>query len=474
MSGGSKAHGTTSLLLQVVQSASQRDRASVKAVLENIRTFHRELAEAALSPGEAVSDFARTLTSLMEELESLVDAAMVLGEMSRRSVDVVISYGERISAALLAAICRDRGIPSQAVDLFDVLRKQPPHQLGDGQQAPRGEEELCAGLDAHFYSEASGLMADAVRPVLARGLVPIVTGFFGPVPGSLLGCIGRGYSDLSAALLAVGLAAGSLTIWKEVCGVFSADPAKVPLARLLPTISPEEAAELTYYGSEVIHPLTMHQVMRAAIPIRIRDVRSPSATGTTICMSPSRNSPRGSAIDAGGEVGGGLQEATGVSEERPLMRPSAVTIKEGIIVLNVTSSGLQQPQQFFSTTFAILNRHHIVVDLIATSRVSISLAVSEGQLPGCDGKGSRLGTLLGELSSIGTVGVTRSLSIVSLVGLEMRHMIGISARLFGVLAAAQVNIEMISQGASEINISCVVASDHAKRALVAIHDSILA
>src|SRR6185295_14183477 len=107
-------------------------------------------------------------------------------------------------------------------------------------------------------------------------------GFFGQVPGSILCSIGRGYTDLCAALIAVGIGAKELQIWKEVDGIFTADPRKVPTARLLPVITPEEAAELTYYGSEVIHPFTMNQAIRASIPIRIKNIQNPDGNGTVI------------------------------------------------------------------------------------------------------------------------------------------------------------------------------------------------
>ena len=116
------------------------------------------------------------------------------------------------------------------------------------------------------------------------------TGFFGPVPGSLLRQVGRGYTDLLAALLAAGLNAAELQIWKEVDGIFTADPRKVPTARLIPMISPDEAAELTYYGSEVVHPFTMEQVIRRKIPIRIKNVENPLGGGTVIHPDPDSES----------------------------------------------------------------------------------------------------------------------------------------------------------------------------------------
>src|ERR1700710_244330 len=151
--------------------------------------------------------------------------------------------------------------------------------------------------------------------------VPVVTGFFGNVPGSLLdGDIGRGYTDLCAALVAVGLKADELQIWKEVDGIFTADPSKVPTARLLPSITPAEAAELTFYGSEVIHHLTMDQVIHATPPIRIRikNVKNPRGNGTIVVPDP---------VLAPGKL---IRSRSSSVLRKTPKRPTAVTIKDKI------------------------------------------------------------------------------------------------------------------------------------------------
>jgi aspartate kinase len=190
-------------------------------------------------------------------------------------------------------------------------------------------------------------------------------GYFGPVPGSLLAQIGRGYTDLCAALCAVGLSASELQVWKEVDGIFTADPRKVPSARMVPVITPDEAAELTYYGSEVIHPFTMEQVIRAKIPIRIKNVDNPRGRGTVIY--PDEAFPRGLDTTAD-EVG---EEVGDVREGR---MPTAVTIKDQIIVLNIHSNRKTISHGFLARIFGTLDRAGVVVDLISTSEVHVSAA----------------------------------------------------------------------------------------------------
>lgn len=203
--------------------------------------------------------------------------------------------------------------------------------------------------------------------------VPVVTGFFGIVPGSLLSSVGRGYTDLCAALTAVGLSAEELQIWKEVDGIFTADPRKVKTARLLPIITPEEASELTYYGSEVIHPFTMEQVIRSHIPIRIKNVENPRGQGTIIFPTESIQKDGTATPPHSPKV---LAE-NGYCIDLSRKYPTAVTIKDHVIVLNVHSNRKSVSHGFFAKIFSTLDRYGVIVDLISTSEVHVSMALGE-------------------------------------------------------------------------------------------------
>jgi aspartate kinase len=263
-------------------------------------------------------------------------------------------------------------------------------------------------LDQEFYDRVGQAVAERIQQCGAR--VPVITGFFGPIPGSLLRQIGRGYTDLLSALLAAALPAAELQIWKEVDGIFTADPRKVPTARLISVISPEEASELTYYGSEVVHPFTMEQVIRRRIPIRIKNVENPSGGGTVIQPDP-EDAGRGSGSD-------GLEApfvddpaltppaarspiASRVRRER---LPTAVTIKERIRVLNIHSNRKSVSHGFLAGIFATLDRYGVVVDLISTSEVHVSMAFEGGAGDAALDK-RVLERLLRDLRKIGTVSV---------------------------------------------------------------------
>lgn len=288
--------------------------------------------------------------------------------------------------------------------------------------------------------------------------VPVLTGYFGSLPGGLLKQLGRGYSDLCAALAAVGTNAKELQVWKEVSGVYTADPSKVPTAKLLSLIDPREANELTFYGSEVIHHFTVEQCL-PSIPIRIKNVLAPQSPGTLITPSSS---------------------ATHQSHPK---RPTAVTVKHQITVVNVHSHRKVEDADFLAQICKILASWSLNIDLFEKNQFHISLAV-HSKMPIIKGPNDRDGEqdaedllnqhkdlqhAIEELSEYGTVDVVKNMAIISLVGLQLKRSIGIAGRLFTALGDNNINIEMISQGASEISISCVISEREALRALNVVH-----
>ena len=417
----------------------------------------------------------RDITDDCERLRDFLMAAKIIEEISPRSKDIIIGVGERLSCRIAVGALLEHGVPAELVTLENIV---DPSFASHAVQDSQGEFTL----DQTFYDQLSIALGERLK---ACHGVPVVTGYFGNVPGSLLAQIGRGYTDLCAALCAVGVAAKELQIWKEVDGVFTADPRKVPTARLIPAITPEEAAELTYYGSEVIHPFTMEQAIKKAIPIRIKNVENPSGSGTIIFpdVQEGQDSSKDKLVDGHvnqpgtpmtpsasfmGPWGAMSKQPAGppvLGTEKKL--PTAVTIKDNVLVLNIHSNRKTVSHGFFAKIFGTLDRYGVVVDLISTSEVHVSMAMAAGIRP------RTLEKIKSELSHVGTVSVLRDMAILSLVGKHMRNMVGVAGRMFTVLAEGNVNIEMISQGASEINISCVLHEKLAVKALNLIHYSVL-
>lgn len=267
-SDNNKIQGTTSKLLEAAEHVLIPNSQRYMDLTSEIQQHHIDVANLAIENQMLKQIAIQDIKNECDKLRSFLVAAEIIDEVSPRSKDVIISTGEKLSACLLATVLKSKGIKAVYVSLDRLIetKKFSHNHL----------------LDQDFYdyiAQKSGLL---ISSALNSGSIPVVTGFLGPVPGGVLNTIGRGYTDFTAALVSVGIKAQELQIWKEVDGIFSADPRKVPNAILLTSISPEEAAELTYYGAEVIHPFTMEQVIRASIPIRIKNTFNPSGNGTII------------------------------------------------------------------------------------------------------------------------------------------------------------------------------------------------
>ncbi|KAG8788263.1 Aspartokinase [Ceratobasidium sp. 428] len=457
-----------------------------------IRMEHVGAARELIRDSNLLRELENEIVRDCEGLRAFLGAAQLIEEISVRSRDSILGVGERLACKLVATVLRDRGVDAEFVSLESIV----PAYDGD---TDGGDTQL----DQAFYDSVARAVGERLEQCGRR--VPVVTGFFGPVPGSLLAQIGRGYTDLLAALAAVGTHARELQVWKEVDGIFTADPRKVPTARLLERISPDEAAELTYYGSEVIHPFTMAQAIRARIPIRIKNVERPSGNGTVVDPDPDAldgivpDTPKSRGpinLPSSGSprpYTNGNGNGNGYTPNPASQRlPTAVTIKEHILVLNVRSNRKTRSHGFLARVFGALDRYGVVVDLISTSEVHISMAIAAEPISGGnatsaitlgDGDGVVVpaGTprpivrVLQELHATNTctLSVHPGMAILSLVGRQMRHSVGVAGRMFDTLARGGVNIEMISQGASEINISCVIEGRDAVKALNLIHQGLL-
>ena len=437
-----------------------------------------------------------------------------------------MSKGERLSCLFMTELLRDCGVNAVYVDLTDLKEHVPD----------ASSSSTSHRLDEAFYGRIANLLGKNVLSAwpenhdstthIKAPVVPVLTGYFGEIPGGLLASIGRGYTDLCAALVAVGLKAHGqkvkeLQIWKEVDGIFTADPRKVPTARLLSSVSPAEAAELTFYGSEVIHPFTMEQVISKTIPVRIKNVMNPRGEGTIVVPDPAEDASvyRKAFLDDSSNLVRTRSTSTIIAALQRPKRPTAVTVKGNIVILNVHSNKRTRAHGFLMNIFRILDKWHLSVDLVSSSEVHVSMALHSEtsalltgpnadsnavnpEIPAMDGlpvdrreaqprirnnatpppdaKVSNTTTayniasddLLGavrELRAFGDIDLQPNMAIISLVGRQLRNMVGISGRFLSALGDNGINIEMISQGASEINISCVVNGAQADRALSTVH-----
>ncbi|KAJ3117273.1 Aspartokinase [Phlyctochytrium bullatum] len=367
MSSYIKAEGTTSMLLEAAEDILLPNSTRYLDIVGMIESNHLKAVDEAISNPEIRSKIEAEVRADCQKLRSFMSAAEIIDEISPRSRDIIISNGEKLSARIFTSVLADQGVKASFVNLDKLVTKHFEMK----------------SLDQSFYDYLTQRMAEVVKEH-PEDAVLVVTGYLGPVPGSILTTIGRGYTDLTAALMAVATGAEELQIWKEVDGIFTADPRKAQNAKLLSTISPEEASELTYYGSEVIHPFTMEQVIRASIPIRIKNTFKPEGQGTLILPN----------SDEVGTVPSGIAPRR---DSIPSKHATAVTIKDNVVVLNVHSNRKSVSHGFFAQIFSTLDRFGIVVDLISTSEVHVSMALNPNILQ------KRLETAITELKKWGTV-----------------------------------------------------------------------
>ncbi|KAJ1663340.1 Aspartokinase, partial [Coemansia sp. RSA 1813] len=423
-----KSKGTTTRLVKASDAVLGDASVDYQQIVQDILDDHLEAVQQSIDNEAIKTDLSESLTNVCRRLKVFLEAAEVINEVSPKSKDIIVGTGEKLACEYVAAVLRDKGVDATYVNLEKAIDRHfdPSH------------------LDQTFYDYLSKRFAQIVNQC-DSGSVPVVTGYFGPCPGSILYSIGRGYTDLTAALIAVGVCAQELQVWKEVDGIFTADPRKVPSARLLKIITPEEAAELTYYGSEVIHPFTMEQVIRASIPIRIKNVQNAEGAGTVIFPDLlSRPTSRGSS-KTHSPTSPTMQPLStpeillenGYMLDLSRRHPTAVTIKDDITVLNIHSNRKSVSHGFFARIFSILDKYGITVDLISTSEVHVSMALSSSVVE------RNLQPAIEELSSLGAVDILHNMAILSLVGKQMRNMVGIAGIMFQTLAKSGVNIEMI-------------------------------
>jgi aspartate kinase len=404
----------TDALVRMGEAAERNELSPALEDLARMKERHFEVARELVPSAERDS----VLAAFDENfgcLESLLKGVAALGELSNRTTDLILSHGEVLSSLLVAAALRAEGLQAVHVDSREVMVTDATHNSAQPMFQLTGER-----------------LENVVAPLLEKGKIPVMGGFIGATEGGEITTLGRGGSDYSAAIFGALLAAEAIEIWTDVEGILTTDPRLCPNAHRIRTISFDEAAELAYFGAKVLHPATLLPAVERDIPVYILNSRNPHSSGTCVRskVAPSRTTFR------------------------------AIAAKKGSTVINLRAPRMLMASGFLKSMFDILAKHRCPVDLVSTSEVSVSLVVD----PSHD-----VAALVPELEKLGEVEVEPHKAIVCLVGKDIRGTVGIAASVFRVLADAGVNIHMISQGASEINISVVIDEDAVPMAVTKLH-----
>lgn len=354
---------------------------------------------------------------LLKQYSELLTGIHMLGEISPRTLDMVMSFGERMSCRVVAEVLRrEFGVESQAVTAMDLGLRT------DGVYGAATPDEKSYADIRHNVQE----MGDTVI---------ITTGFMGLGPDGHITTLGRGGSDFSGTIFGAAVHAEEVQIWTDVDGVMSTDPKVAPLAKSIPTLTFAEAAELAWFGAKVLHPSTMMPAMKYNIPVRVLNTKKPEHPGTVIVAH----------CDDGEHIA------------------KSIAYRKNITLLTITSSRMLGIHGFMAKVFEICGKHELDIHMIATSEVSVSLTSPNNE---------KAAAAAEELRLYGEVKVELDKALLSVVGENMAGVPGVTARVTGALAKAKVNIYMISQGASEINIALLIRAADLDRAVAALHKEI--
>ena len=408
--------GVTDALLEIARSARERRFDDAASIVDQLRERHLTTARELLGGADEHSFYhvAQAIQESLKELDGLARSVATLGELTPRTQDAIVSFGERLSSPLVAAALGARGVAAELVDSRDLIITDDRFTNA----APN-------------FAESETRCRESLLPIINSGVVPVAQGFIGSTKDGITTTIGRGGSDYSASIIGAALGAEAIEIWTDVDGLMTADPRVVPNALRIRLISFAEASELSYFGAKVLHPSTVLPAVERGIQVHIYNTNNPACEGTLILATPrpSRNVIK------------------------------SIAFKRSVTIAIVNSTRMLLAYGFLRTIFEVFERHQTSVDVVTTSEVSVSMTLDNAD---------HLEAIKRDLGGIGDVSVERDKAIVCVVGDNLKFTPGVASRLFRAIESTNVN--MISQGASEINLTFVIDESDAERVVRALHE----
>jgi aspartate kinase len=403
----------TDQLLRAAAAASVGDRIGALAISSRLRARHRDTAAALVKDPEEFAALIEFIDQKFDSLDEVLRGLAAILELTPRISDLIVSYGERISSRIVTEAFRERSIDAVHVDAREIVITDSSFQK-------------AVPLDAFIEKRA----AEKLRPHVNQGRVPVMGGFIGSNEAGITTTLGRGGSDFTGALIGGALSADAIEIWTDVDGIMTTDPRVVPEALRVKVISFEEAAELAYFGAKVLHPATILPAVKKNIPVLVLNSRNPSNEGTRIIsIAPHCRSPF-----------------------------KSIAVKRKLSIIDVVASRMLMTHGYLSEIFAIFDKHQCPVDMVSTSEVSVSLTVDSND---------KLPSIAADLSRLADVKYEGKKALVCMVGEDIRGQNGIAAQVFN--AIRHINVRMISQGASEINMSFMIEEEDVDEAVRSLH-----
>jgi aspartate kinase len=403
----------TDQLLRAATAASVGDRTGALAISSRLRSRHRDMACALIKNAKESATLVTWIDQKFDSLDEILRGLAAILELTPRISDLIVSFGERVSSRIVTATFCELGIPAAHIDAREVVVTDSSFQRAIPQDTII--EKRCA---------------EKLRPLIDQGSVPVMGGFIGSNEDHITTTLGRGGSDFTGAIIGGALHASAIEIWTDVDGIMTSDPRVCPDALRVKVISFEEAAELAYFGAKVLHPATILPAVKRNIPVLVLNSRNPSCEGTRIIsLAPHCKSPF-----------------------------KSIAVKKKLSIIDVVASRMLMTHGYLKEIFTIFDKHQCPVDMVSTSEVSVSLTVDSND---------KLPLIAADLSRMADVKYEGKKALVCMVGEDIRGQNGIAAQVFA--AIRHINVRMISQGASEINMSFMIDEDDADEAVRSLH-----
>jgi aspartate kinase len=419
--------GVTNSLIETACQAKKSDEKNIQTFTKQLLEKHKAAIQSAITSKAIQKEVTQITEKTIAELEKVLTGICYIGELTPKSKDYVVSFGERLSAPIVWGAIKDHKAETQCFT---------GKEAGIVTDSNFGEADPLMNFTTHLIRERVG-------PLFEKGVIPVVTGFIAANQDGVVTTVGRGGSDYTATILGVALQVDEVLIWTDVDGIMTADPKIVPSARMLPQLSYQEAAEMAIFGAKAMHPRALGPVIKEGIPVRIRSVFHPDNQGTLITKEPQQN----------------VKEVV-----------KAVAMIKDVAMLNVNGAGMVGAPGSYAKVFDVLGKNNINVMMISTavSEANISMIIKRGLL----GRAiSNLEIALLERGGIvSEVSAEDDVAVIAVMGANMKGTLGMASRLFGVVAKKGINIRMIAQGSSELNISFVVKEKDGVATVKAIHE----
>ena len=418
--------GVTDRLIEASEHAKTGDLETIYRFKREITEEHLEAARKSIRDPNIRREVSDALRRTLDELEKVLTGIAYVGELTPKSRDYVLSFGEKLSTRIAWGTLRDAGLNAQYFT---------GGSAGIVTDSNFGEAKPLMNVTKHQVKSR-------IEPLLEEGVVPVITGYIAATPEGVTTTLGRGGSDYTATIIGAALGVDEVWIWTSVDGLMTSDPKIVPDAKVIPEVSFQEATEMAVFGAKVMHPRALEPAMEENIPVRIRSIFNPESLGTLIVKE---------------------------QKIKPVDVVKAITLVKDVALVNVSGAGMIGAPGTAAKVFDVLGKKNINILMISqsVSEANISFIINRGLL---EKAVNALEIALLGRGLIREVTAEDDICVVAVVGAGMRGTPGVASRVFSAVARRGINIRMIAQGSSELNISFVVKEVDGEEAVRAIHE----